>query len=469
MVTRQQVQQLHRIIGVVVFIPVCLWALSGILHPLMSSIKPKAATHFIQQPVIDSSDIKVDLYKCFNQIGLSTIHNVKFIKLNHDVYYQVFITPDSITYLNAQTGQFAPKVEKLYATQLARIFLGDEQSQVTSITKQTQFDDVYKEINRLLPVWKVEFDNNRSVYVETSSSRLGTINDTLRKNFLWFFGVFHSWNFIPGPKWIQVLVLGLVSGVSFLTAVSGIWIYLINSKTYRKIKAKTHHLKKRKTHRKVGLIFSVFTLMFSFSGGYHAISKLNKNKEDVTSISNSFNLNTFKNVHNIFGLSRKPILNFSIVKISGQNYFRILAKDGKKPTPHYVNTSTGELLEKGELVYAKELANQFSGNLAVMIDEVAPIYKFNHEYGFINKRLPVIKVSYNTSGNPDFYVETSTGILAATITNAKRLEGFSFGFLHKFHFLDFLGKTTRNCIAVLAALSLVVISITGIRLIILKK
>ena len=128
----------------------------------------------------------------------------------------------------------------------------------------------------------------------------------------------------------------------------------------------------------------------------------------------------------------------------------------------YFSVATCEPLENGDLRYAKYLAGTFSG--LTDIQETKLITRFGGEYGFVNKRLPVQKISYDTPDGQSFYIETSTGRLAAKVTDPDRWEGFSFAFLHKYHTLDFVGKDFRDAVMSLAALGLLTVSLFGLAL-----
>jgi hypothetical protein len=94
--------------------------------------------------------------------------------------------------------------------------------------------------------------------------------------------------------------------------------------------------------------------------------------------------------------------------------------------------------------HAVSLAQQYSGLDPSKVVSIEPVFKFEGEYGFINKRLPVWRVSFDTPDAAAYYVETSSGTLATIVRNADRAEGYSFAFLHKYHWLDFAGKNVRD-------------------------
>ena len=87
--------------------------------------------------------------------------------------------------------------------------------------------------------------------------------------------------------------------------------------------------------------------------------------------------------------------------------------------------------------------------------------RFDHEYGFVNKRLPVYRAKFATRNNITLYVETRSGVLAAAVTDQDRAESYSFAWLHKWRFLDGLGKAVRDSLQALAVLLFLFVGIMG--------
>ena len=87
--------------------------------------------------------------------------------------------------------------------------------------------------------------------------------------------------------------------------------------------------------------------------------------------------------------------------------------------------------------------------------------KFDKEYGFVNKRLPVVKLALATDNHLTYYVEPATSKLAASIVDSDRREGLSFGVLHKFLFMDWAGKDIRDIVTIFSALGVLVVSLFG--------
>jgi len=86
---------------------------------------------------------------------------------------------------------------------------------------------------------------------------------------------------------------------------------------------------------------------------------------------------------------------------------------------------------------------------------------FAGEYGFVNKRLPVIALDYDNAEHLSVYVEPRSGALAAVVRDSDRVEGLSFSVLHKWHFIDGLGRTARDSISAFFAAGIALMFILG--------
>jgi len=134
------------------------------------------------------------------------------------------------------------------------------------------------------------------------------------------------------------------------------------------------------------------------------------------------------------------------------------------PAVIFVNANDYAVLPNGEEKYAASLATAFSKNAANGIQSVAPVTKFNDEYNFTDKRLPVWKVSYAANNNEQYYVETATGRLAVRVDNSDLTEGYSFALFHKHHFMDWAGKEARDASTMVWAFMQIVMIVIGLTL-----
>jgi hypothetical protein len=120
------------------------------------------------------------------------------------------------------------------------------------------------------------------------------------------------------------------------------------------------------------------------------------------------------------------------------------------------------VLPSGEERYARWLASSFSTRPANKIISTRIITKFEDEYGFVNKRLPVWKVGYAENSQERYYVETSTGKLATVVNDKDLVEGYSFALFHKHHFMDWGGKMVRDISTMFWALMQVMMVLVGL-------
>ena len=460
---KARLYKLHRILSLVVFIPVILWSLSGILHPVMANwFKIRPAQRALIQTPFDKDSTRLSPQRVCEINDISSIENIGIIRLEGQEYYQIK-TDGKLNYYCTQKGETLVDGDEIYAQYLARYYSGDSTSPINQIEVVSNYTGEYKIINRLLPVYKVSFDRSDGleVYVETESGGLGTLNDNNRKSYLWLFSMFHNWDFLGSSVGLKSSAILSFSICVFITGILGLIIYWKNRKTFRLQKKQNPNLKIRRRHRKISLIASVFLLAFSFSGGLHTLMKFNKPHL------NDFKLETWHSVINLNNSDLStiidqsgPIKKMRVVSYQDQSLYRI-EDTSHRSLPKYYKVKTGEEIQNADEQYAIQRAARILDLPTGNVLETKHVTHYNHEYGFISKRLPVWGVTFESNPRIICYVETASGIPGAIIDNNDQIEGWSFGYLHKYHMLGFIGKGWRDLILSLAAFSLVLISLTG--------
>jgi hypothetical protein len=517
---KKNIYKWHRIISIVIAIPVVLWAASGFMHPIMSSFRPKVATQFLSAKAIDSSYKKITLEKALSINKIDSFKNVRLIHIDTNWFYQVqLIGKDELVYLSVKNGKLLKKGDWIYAQYLARYFLEGEAkdsskqdatanvpivetpvadccdaatvcvlkpkkgTKVKDVHKLTSFDDEYKNINRVLPVYKVEFkrEDGIRVYVETSQDRFAFAVDNKRAIFSRIFVIIHTWEWLSflgvGRIYIELLLVGL----AFITSIMGLYIFF----TTKSKNVKGNELiAARRKHRYTSASISLFTLMFSFSGFYQATTKFEKDTRDQFFDKAVYQTtHTHLNIDSVRLFVKKPITNISFVTMDSIQYYQVstkkdfmfkggdkkpkdLMKEMKVPKPQisYINTSNFELLKDGDQKYAHYLANTFSGNSEKEVIADSLIVKFEGEYGFVNKRLPVWKVAYAKNLNERYYVETTSGKLSVSVNDHDYNAAMIFNFLHKHHFMDFAGKQWRDFSTMFWAMAQIMLVVVGFML-----
>lgn len=464
----------HRIVGLIVLIPTILWTFSGMMHPFMSHwFKTEIPNDFYQEEKLEVAKNSIQLKTLLEQNKIYKFKNVRLVNYQSRNYFQVKFVDNSIHYFDTKNGKELINGEKKYAESIARYMLDDQESKVSSIELINNFTPQYKYVNRLLPVWKVSFerDDHMDIYVETAHSKFATFNDDKRKVFIWIFSNFHNWAFLDVFKnnTLHVFVMIFFIGVIFFSAISGIVIYCFHWKFFKKPEAGDKLGLLRRCHRIMGITFSLISFLFAFSGGYHLLQKLTP--DDRMSFLNEPVFKTNELPDKLKSLNKNE-LNFSFVKMKDTSLFLTQSFDfnSKSIIYNYYDLKTNKQIDNGNEKYCNYLVENFSNKKGekLVSNKKEWITDFTNEYGFVNKRLPVMAFHLQNEKSSSYYIDPFTGHLAAYIQKSNRLEGFSFAFLHKFHFLDSYGKNFRDGILVFLAFSIFVVSLLGV-LIFLKK
>jgi hypothetical protein len=492
----------HRRLSIIIAIPVVLWASSGFMHPLMTNIRPAVATQGWPSVAVDSSRLRVSLPEALRKHHLDSFSNVRLVHIDTNWFYQVqpvarrsgvagspairptvspAIQPTVPVYLSCTNGNVLPAGDWLYAQYLARYFLEGKAeggargaaegapdccgaatecvlnpargAKVANVSLLTAYDNEYKSINRLLPVYRVSFvrPDGIRIYVETTQDRYSFAMDDRRAVFDGIFRLFHTWGWLDGLGKGRIAVEFCFALLAFCTVLAGVYLFF----TTRAGKQAA-----RRNHRYTAIVAALFTLFWSFSGAYHAFFKLGGDELAGRVVDNFAAADADLNFARLSAAAGRPITNLSLCKMNGRLYWRVstipghpaaekhkdLMKDGKAEQPPvlYISNNDHTIQPEGDLRYAGYLASQFSGQAPGAALSVTPVTAFDDEYNFTDKRLPVWRVAYPGPGHPRYYVETRSGQLAAFMNDAAYAEGYSFSVFHKHHFMDWGGKTVRD-------------------------
>jgi hypothetical protein len=465
---KQNFYKWHRIFGLIALVPVIMWTLSGLSHPFMSNwLRPEIARE-VYKPVPLKTKPTLSIRQVLDKNGINRLINIGQVCFQGDCYYQVLGTDSAYNYYSANTGVLLPDGDKLYATYLARFFSQDSLSKIKSIRLQKTFDGHYQPINHLLPVWKVAFDraDGMDVYIETGQSRMGTFNNNTRKVMLTVFEQLHTWDFlatIGGDQFRNVVLLVIVS-ILFFSLLSGLTIYAFFWKKFKTATQNRRADKRSDTrfvhrfHRQIGLIVSFVMFTFIISAAFHLIVKLRNTGPAQKAYKQQISSKDLVYSNLLLPVADTLIKNTGVVKLNDSIYYQV--SDTKKNV-NYFNTTTGAQLANGDKLYATALSSFYltTGKNTAGKAKVSQIRQFDNEYGFINKRLPVQKVSYPDGEN--WYLETTTSQLATKVAGIDRAEGLSFIFLHKYFGMTWAGKNIRDVVSMLAALGVLVVSLFG--------
>ncbi|MBL4780719.1 MAG: PepSY domain-containing protein [Porticoccaceae bacterium] len=483
----------HRRIGLAVFAAIIAWALSGLSHPIMSRLNPRPVA---MQPPQSSAAIAelAPLSVALSGNGITEFRRAQLLNVDEASFYRVQHGA-KVSYINARSGQQAVIDDRAYAEKLARHYLGDASSSIASIELITAFNEDYLYVNRFLPVYKVTFarPDNMRAYVELSTGRLATLIDD-RKAFVgWVFRQLHSWVFIANP-WLRTIAMSVMllagMGLSFVGLLMA-WRGSSKDTAAENVGEPSQGPGRGSDwHRRLGIGFGVLMLTFCFSGLYHLLSKPIVAPPALSAPLTAFNaedlnLDWQAVAHASGGESFRR---GSLVEVDGEAYLRLIlaapqatAKSKKaimehhssKPMtprdgPLYINARTSELCADCEHRHVRNLAAHYGGSgYSASAGQLEKITRFSSDYGFINKRMPVYAVRYGGDGvrgvEPhSLFIETATGALAARTSPASKWEGWSFSYLHKWHFFDPISKTLRDILLIVTTLALTVLCLLGV-------
>ncbi len=465
--------KLHRWLGLLLGLPMLLWTLSGIAHPLMGHFfSPETAHRFLPSPSIPASHLQITPSQSSARLGSTPITAVGLAILDTEAYYRIQTDADpEPIYINARTGAVLEDGVHRHATELAKAFLGDPEAQVQQSETVRTFSTEYSRINRILPVQKVRFDRPDGIelFIDTEGARLAAVNDRLRIWNLRLFAFGHKWTFLGSEEaWTRLLIVATFSLLTFLIGLSGLWLYGLL--WFRRGTAPSRGLR---IHRWLGVAFSVALIGFAGSGFLVTLVKFGPTEEPRT-LSNSeippqLLAKPLEKLLQVLG--DQPIYAFNVIEMKGSAYFRVgIAGDLHTPGRiDYFPTDAvlGGPIPDGDRSYAAYLLTKaHPGNTPPeILNHHALLTRFDEDYGFLNRRLPVHRFGQTSAEHPDgliYHIETSTATLSHLSTPQNRRQSAIFVNLHKFHFLNFMGNTTRDAILIVVMGLLLILSVTGV-------
>lgn len=464
----------HRRLGILIALPVLAWTLSGVLHPLMTRLNPQPVR--MTAPLVDPlPNVALAPTMALQRAGVDKARTLRLVQVDARHHYQ--ITPAQAgapLYVDVESGALNPEGEMRHALNLALHFSGRSADQVLNLVKVTRFDDDYLWINRLLPVWRVDFtgDDHLSVYVETAPARLAAmVDDTKRFNSA-LFNALHKWEGLP-QHWAVTALMVTLLVLASTVAVGGLFLYGFLWKKDRLARRTQTTL--QVWHRSLGLGISLFALLFAFSGAWHllheptAVASQQEPSpawpvaalESVTSVE----LFGADPAAVLVGCNGRPCRLFAprLGVMQEHDHAHAQSEHQNPPSQFALIAVQDEAGNKPDLNAAAVAAARNALGLSLDIPAVSvdTITAFEGEYGFLNKRLPVLKVTFASADHATVYWEPATGAVAAVLRDRDRYEGYSFGFLHKYHWLDAAGKNVRDALAALAALLVATVTLLG--------
>lgn len=482
----------HRRLGLITCLGVLLWGVSGMTHPILSRLQPKPAVFMApSQPlslhdslsprqVLDSHHIEH-----FQRLSVVSLQDRAYFRVAQDVQHPA-------RYFSTQDGIELQAGDRQYATMLASHYLGLPQASISSARFITAFSDDYHSINRLLPVWRVEFAGKPHLraFIDTDQARLSTLVDDTKLQLTRLFRFGHNWAFLDAMPRLQLGLMAASLSCALFSAGSGLYLYV-----------RRRHLAKQRFaarpvhrwHRRLGLLVALSTLMFVSSGLLHLLVSFQQERNRISSIAPT--LQTRKLSTEAWQQVRhQPVTKLDLASVQGHSYWLLqqttpmaqvaaLAntnaqqKDNAQEQHHHDHQITAKPAAQGQLIPASVDTPALPDTLALAtvqalvyaklpassVSGATLITQFGGEYGFLFKRLPVVKVQFQAAGNPRYFIEPATGALAARVTDSDAAEGWVFAYVHKWVFADG-NKLLRDIAVCLFAFGNIVVALLGVYL-----
>ncbi|WOE74389.1 PepSY domain-containing protein [Alterisphingorhabdus coralli] len=494
----------HSWLALIGGISLIFWGLSGLSHITMVLFGPQQVQFRPPVAKVELSEAQ-PIAETLAANGIAETVAVKTVPaVDGKALWQVTQDPMAHRrYFQPADGAEIEQGDRQQAEFLARHFLGTD-APIASATFQTEFDTSYPWVNRLLPVWRLEFsgDDGLTAYVHTETSSLAAVNNGTKEVLQSVFRLFHTWAWVPeGMEWLRVTVITLMVGSLLALAITGVMMLIA-------IRRKKRLPGSRGWHRVAGYVLALPLMMFSASGIYHLVQSALVPPQSHLTMGDPINLTSgaWPVERDWSALSDgRDIASVSLVKGGeGEALYRIglaqpkgamgggmhdhSADGGKETHDHgaespaampepetdaeirearfvglkadgpaiYLDAQSGDVVDDGDKEIALAIAHRFSGASDDAVENAELVTRFGHEYDFRNKRLPVWRVDYGEPVNATLFVDTGSGVLVDRVADWEKPERFVFSMIHKWNFLFPIGRLGLNVVVGLFAIALLI-------------
>lgn len=466
----------HKRLGWTGGLALLLFAVSGMMHILMTWTGPQAASFYPPQANMKAEYIAA-LPKILKNNSIENAIMIKIVPAENGAVLQVTQHNDEPRrYFDLASGKELNNYDEIQARWLARYYTGLSDVPIKSVSFKNEFDNAYPWVNRLLPVYSVEFDtpDHLTVLIYTELGALASLTNDWKTLVQATFGVLHTWNWLDNYENARVFLMMILLTSLFGMAVTGIaMIFTIKS---QKIKDK-----KRKWHRFISYVVWVPILLFSSSGSYHllryAYGDSHRGLQLGDSINFSGRLGANKNWLKLYegvnlngisvveGADNQLLYRLSIPQgRPGQKIERIQRFDGAliEKSALYFDAKNGKESAVGDKDMAVYYAQKHSSLDKEKITATTLVTNFGSMYDFRNKRLPVWQIDFATPHGDKFFIDPATGVVVDHIINVEKYEGYIFSNLHKWNFMTgIIGRKARDTLAVVVLFSALGFMILG--------
>lgn len=471
---------LHRFLLWIGGIVLLLFVVSALTHPLMIWTGPRAASFFPPQVKIDSSVVEsIPIILGQNEIDNAAI--VKIVQGEEGPLLQISAEISGPKrYFNPVTKTELPDYDQTQAIWLARYYSGLSDTTITNITLQTEFNTDYPAVNRLLPVYKIEFDtpDNIVLFVHTETGAMGSMTNNWKSVLQSTFQLLHTWSWLDNVETLRLIAMSMMLLSILGMAISGTALVLLMK--HRKIRQKS-----RRFHRYIAYAIALPLLASCLSGSLHLYwSSFEGNIDDqrlqrkLDLAQASFNetsdwLSPYKDISfNAMSLVEGPDGGyFYRLGIPAAQVDKVITRrqqfDGMpvEKTSLYIgldDQSEAPLTDRDMSIHYARMLLQKDTQIPA---DASLVTRFGPEYDFRNKRLPVWKIIFADAPSDILYIDPISGTLVDRMASPDLFERYVFSWAHKWDFLVPLsGRPGRDVLVILFLSSLLLLAGMGVYL-----
>ena len=467
------IKKWHLLIMWPALIAVVIYALSALTHPLMAWTGPQAEKRFPPKLNVQG-EINLNIQDIVKTNQLEHAKIAKFIPYKNETVLQITQEErQERRYFSLSSHAEIPYHDSEQAIWLANYYLGKTLA-IKNIEFKTQFDQAYPAVNRLLPVYKINYDtqDNLSVFIHTETQALAGINNDWKRTLKFIFQNLHSFDWLNEYEKIRVLLIATLVSIITIMALTGLGFILLIKR-----KSKLTH-NSRRWHRRLAYVVTLPLILFSISGIYHLLYSSLATQEYGTRLTQTLNLKEWSNLSLENNFQHLEINHISLVNIVGASNNNIASYrvSGRNKQDNNINTREKRfkgMTNESSSFYIDEsntVLTQYTDKNLIRLQSQALlgsqnltlnlITHFGPDYDFRNKRLPVWEVS-DTQGNLIF-IDPVTHILVDQSDMTARLEGYSFSFLHKWNmFTPITGRFYRDVLIIITLIMTLALSAFG--------
>lgn len=459
---------------------VFVFVISAFMHLLLTWTGPQAARNQAPRQVFGSTALQA-IPRVLAKHRITRAELVKLVPSASGALLQVTVDRSAPRrYFDLHSGDELPGHDEQQARWLASYYLDDSSRVIEAVEFQTAFDNDYPWVNRLLPVYKVRYagEDGLTLYLHTESLALAGISNGWKHQLQRGFRQLHTFAWLESIRHGRILLMLLLLSCLLAMAMAGMaLLYGLKRKQGQRVE--------RRTHRILAHVLGIPLLGFTASGIYHLLHSEYAPAQRDFNLALPLKLDQLALVSSV--LPTQPLHSVSLIAAGGRLFYRAsIAKAAPPPAAEHDHHNGRQLRFDGIPAEQGAIYIPMDGAAAVAMtdeqvawllardhvdssnDEIVSVEKmtrFGPEYDFRNKRLPVWRIEINSAARDILFVDVNSGLLVDRVSDASRLEGYSFSLLHKWNFLTQpLGRGKRDALIAAVLCGILLLAIWGLRI-----